>query len=148
MNIESITDDNLNYLTILHQKEAKKDLIFAALEFCAKQKYGENNKEAQNFIENLSNENFLIAHIENLLKTSMFFIWCCECDDKTFEINKELFLGQTLHLKKKMPTIFQFRLFYMENNEKIAGHIEKLNEAKKMRYFRRLEPIINYLKNI
>lgn len=148
MNLEAITDDDLDYITILHQKEEKKDLMYAALEFCAQKRYKDDEKNYNNFINNLSNENFLMAHIDNLLKTSMFFIWCCECDDKLFESNKSSFLEQTLEQKNNTPELFRFRVFYVENNEKIVSHIENVNEAKKMRYFRRINPIIEYLTSI
>lgn len=149
MDLSLLTDENLDYITILQQKENKKDLMYAALEFCAKKKYKNNIKEYNYFINNLSNENYLIAHIDNLLKTAMFLIWCCECDNEAvFEKQKNDFLKQTLALKKNTPTLFEFRVFYIDNNEKISSHVEHINELKKMRYFKRIDPIINYLSTI
>lgn len=148
MDLNEINDDNLNYITIIQQKEEKRDLMFTALNFCAKIKYGENKKDYDRFISNLNNENYLISNIDNLLKTSMFLICVCECDDQDFEYRKKIFMNDTVGLKKQTPTLFQFRVFFIENHEKIISHVEKLNEFKKIHYYRRIEPIISYLKTL
>lgn len=148
MNFDGLNDGNLNYVTIIQEKEEKKDLMFTALDFCAKLKYGENLKDYNRFISNLSNNNFFIINIENLLTTSIFLICACECDEIDFEDKKKEFIANTLGLKKQTPTILQFRLFFIENHDKIISHVQKLNEVKKMHYYRRVEPIVNYLKSL
>ena len=146
MGIDSISDDQLSFITIIQQKEYRRDLMFTALDICAKEKYKENNKEYIRYLENLENENFLIANVKNLLATSIFLLEVAEYDDNGFKESKNKFIENTIALRKTTPTLYQFRVFFINNHEKIFSHIEKLNEIRKIRYFRRIESIINYFK--
>lgn len=143
MNI--FNEENISDLTVLYETEEKKDLMFAALEFCAQLKYNEDLQGYRNFVKNLSNENFLSAHIDNLLNTVIFLVWCGEYDDKMFQKNKDKFIKDTLALKKEYPIIFQFRLLYLKNHKNISTHFEKLEYSKKNRYLYRMDNILSEL---